>query len=231
MRPRFSFIALLLACLAVTACSTHRLPKDMSEAKLKEIREKLATGDTLLSFAPVEGTDLKHAQVFGVVDAPIDRVWKVVTDYDNYDDFMTLVEESRVKWTRGNVAKFEMIFGLTGVPQPRYNITVAMVHYPEKYRIEWVYIEGDIVDTFGSWTLKPFGDNRTEVIYSMFMDLSGTLVGPFAQLGSGMALPAAIDAVRDQVEEERYDTLELPEYARPEKRAPSLIDREFAAFD
>lgn len=233
MRPRSLIQGLLILALLVAApaCSTHRLPKEMSEGNLKQMRDQLASGDKILSFAPVEGTDLKHAQVFGVVDAPIERVWRVVTDYDHYDEFMTLVEESRVKWTRGNVAKFEMVFGLTGVPQPRYNITVAMVHYPHKYRIEWVYIEGDIIDTFGSWTLKPFGEDRTEVIYSMFMDLSGTLVGPFAQLGSGMALPAAIEALRDQVEEPRYDDLEVPEYARMEQRRPTLIDREFAAFD
>lgn len=224
-------VLIVFALLALAACASHRLPKDMTEEALKEIRAKLDEGDTYLSFSPVEGTELKHAQIFGVIDAPIDRVWKVVTDYEQYEDFMPLLIHSQVKWTRGNIAKLEMIFGLPAVIQPRYNITVAMVHYPQKYRVEWVYISGDIVDTFGSWNLRPFGENRTEVVYSMFMDLSGTLVGPFAQFGSGVALPQAISALRDQVEEDRYNDLTLPEYARSEARRPTLIDQEFAAFD
>lgn len=227
----FRPVFVMLTVLAVTACASHRLPKDMTDEALKEIRAKLADGDTYLSFSPVEGTDLKHAQIFGVVDAPIDLVWKVVTDYEQYEDFMPLILHSQVKWTRGSVVKLEMLFGLPAVIQPRYNITVAMVHYPATYRVEWVYISGDIVDTFGSWNLKPFGDGRTEVVYSMFMDLSGTLVGPFAQLGSGVALPQAISALRSQVKEKLYDDLQLPEYARVEKLPPTLIDREFAAFD
>ncbi|MEW6777287.1 MAG: SRPBCC family protein [Bdellovibrionota bacterium] len=218
-------LAVLLA-----ACSAHVMDRNMDLQKLQAMRARLGEGDTFQSFAPVAGTDIKHGQIYGVVDAPIDRLWKVLTDYNYYKDFMPLMQESRIRFVKGNLARQEMIFGLTGIPL-RYRVVVAFVHYPEVHRIEWVYVEGDIRETFGSWTLKPYGQGRTEVIYSLFMDLGGTVVGPFAQLGSGLVLPQVITALRKRVLDPRYDSLEVPEYARARRGKPTPVDQYFAAFD
>lgn len=220
----------LAAAIAAAGCSTKALPKNLDEQKLREVRAQLAAGRHFMSYAPVEGTDLKHVQVYFVVDAPPERVWKVVTDYNYYDTFMPLMKRSKIRWNNERLVRLELEVGFPAMPAAARMVT-ALIHYPESHRVEWVYVEGDIEDTHGSWTLKPFGEGRTEVVYSYFLDMGGTMGGSFTQFGSGVFVPGLVDAIRKRVLDPRYDTLLLPEYARVHERKPSPIDAEFAAFD
>jgi ribosome-associated toxin RatA of RatAB toxin-antitoxin module len=53
-----------------------------------EVRQQLAAGKILVSSQEVQGTCLKRGEVMGVIDTSPEIVWRVVTDLNNFKDFM-----------------------------------------------------------------------------------------------------------------------------------------------
>jgi hypothetical protein len=48
----------------------------------------LSAGEIMVSTQAVPGTSLKRAEVTGVIDAPPEIVWRVITDINNFKYFM-----------------------------------------------------------------------------------------------------------------------------------------------
>lgn len=229
----FPLAAGIAVVLVLGACGAKTLPKDLSDAnRYAQLRQSLAKGEKYIVLTEVEGTNVKHGKIIGVVDAPIDLVWAVTTDYRNLSKIMPVLEDVQLTEAKGRTVVYQMRFGLTGVPL-KYSVTSSFVHFPEAYRVEWTYIRGDIRNTYGSYSMRPFGTDRTEVTLSMLMDLSGTAVGPFAQTGAGVVLPMMADRLRELVKSDVYKQgpPSLPEYARRSSAPPTPIDIRFAEFD
>jgi uncharacterized membrane protein len=53
-----------------------------------EVRQKLAAGEIMVSAQDVPGKSLKRGEMMGVIDAPPEIVWRVITDYNNLRYFM-----------------------------------------------------------------------------------------------------------------------------------------------
>jgi ribosome-associated toxin RatA of RatAB toxin-antitoxin module len=53
-----------------------------------EVQKKLEAGETIVSIEEVPGKSAKRGEVLGVVDAPPEVVWQVVTDINNFKNFM-----------------------------------------------------------------------------------------------------------------------------------------------
>ncbi len=235
IRPRISAAVIAAAVLIVCAgCGAKALPKNLGDAdRYAQLRQQLAQGEKFIVLTDIEGTSVKHGKIIGVVDAPIDVVWAIVTDYHNLPDIMPVLEQVSVAETKGRMAILDMKFGLTGVPL-KYNVRCSFIHYPEAHRVEWTYIKGDVRDTYGSYSMKPFGANQTEVTLSLLMDLAGTAVGPFAQTGAGVVLPMMADRLRSLVKEDRFTKGPIPlaDYAKPDpQKLENPIDRRFAEFN
>jgi len=230
---RVSVPALLLG-LVLAACGAKTLPKNLSNAdRYAQFRQSLAQGEKFIVLTDIQGTNVKHGKITGVVDAPIDTVWAVVTDFRNLPKIMPILENVQIAETRGRMVITDMRFGLTGVPI-KYNVRLSFIHYPEAHRVEWTYIKGDVRDTYGSYVMRPFGADRTEVTLSLLMDLTGTAVGPFAQTGAGVVLPMMADNLRALVKDEKIRNSDLPlaDYAKPDpKRLANPIDNRFAEFN
>ncbi len=240
MRTQFGdrlFHAAFSAAVGVfvlAGCGAKTMPKNLSDTdRYALFRQSLAQGEKFIVLTEIEGTNVRHGKITGVVDAPIDVVWAIVTDHRNLPKIMPVMEEIRPVETRGRTVIYDMRFGLTGVPL-KYNVTCSFVHYPEAHRVEWTYVKGDIRNTYGAYSMKPFGADRTEVTLSLLMDLSGTAVGPFAQTGAGVVLPMMADRLRALVKEPQYVQAApvLPPHAQPDYgRIQNPIDRRFAEFD
>ncbi|MFW6122739.1 MAG: SRPBCC family protein [Thermodesulfobacteriota bacterium] len=57
---------------------------------------RLATGEIITDFEEVPGSNLKKGRVVGVVAAPPEEVWEVVTDANNFQFFMPRMLRSRL---------------------------------------------------------------------------------------------------------------------------------------
>lgn len=53
-----------------------------------DLDKKLAAGEIIVSVKEMPGKSLKCAEMVGVVDAPPEIVWQVITDVNNYKKFM-----------------------------------------------------------------------------------------------------------------------------------------------
>jgi ribosome-associated toxin RatA of RatAB toxin-antitoxin module len=60
-----------------------------------DLCNQLRAGKIIASAKEVDGTSLKRGEVMGVIDAPPETVWQVITDLNNYQYFMPRTLNSR----------------------------------------------------------------------------------------------------------------------------------------
>lgn len=81
--------ACLKLCILLLSMEILFLPDIALFAGIRaDLDQKLAAGEIIVSLKEVPGTSLKCAEMVGVVDAPPDIVWRVITDVNNYKNFM-----------------------------------------------------------------------------------------------------------------------------------------------
>lgn len=108
-----------------------------------------------------------------VFDVPADKFYKAIIDYKGYPQFvdgMKSVEVSN-ETTDGATAKFN----LSLIKDISY--TLKLSHKPNQ-EVSWSLVSGDMMKiNNGRWTLKDLGNNKTEVTYSLEVELKGFLPG------------------------------------------------------
>lgn len=92
-----------------------------------------------------------------LIKAPTQVAWKVLTDYDNFEQFFPTIQESKLISSSGNLRVFEQlnvvrIFGISS----RSRITLASTeNYPKQ--ITFSLVKGDLNAMDGAWQLEPVG--------------------------------------------------------------------------
>jgi len=121
-----------------------------------------------------KGGRLSRGFVEGVVSAPLDQVFAVITDYDQYEDFMPRTERSRVL-SRGNRSvryqcKLDMPWPVSDVS---YEVDVSWEPDRRSVRFAMVPGTGDGVRSFdGHWKLTELAGDaaRTLVTYDILFE-------------------------------------------------------------
>ena len=134
-----------------------------------------------------------------VVQAPIERVWDVISDYERYPTFMREVKGIKVKRLGDTSAEVE--YEVSIIKTIRYTIRMAE---QKPSHLSWTWVGGEIMkDNKGSWTLKDLGGNSTEVTYNV--DVAVGMLVPKAVIDTlvDANLPAMLDAVKRRVESSR----------------------------
>jgi uncharacterized protein YndB with AHSA1/START domain len=102
------------------------------------------------------------------IDAPLDRVWRVVEDVLTAPD-----------WQGGLVAMSALEHDADGRPtlvETENDIKVRHVRarvrfrYEPPTRLSWTQEKGDLKSVTGSWTLEDLGDGRTRATYAIDAD-------------------------------------------------------------
>jgi coenzyme Q-binding protein COQ10 len=98
-----------------------------------------------------------------VVNAPPEKVFDTIVNYDRYPEWLPEVKKIRTSDRKGNEVKvhYEVDFKIKTI---RYTI-LAREERPQ--RMTWSFVEGEVMkDNKGSWVLEPAGEGRTKVTYS-----------------------------------------------------------------
>lgn len=209
-----SSVCLLLLATGCAKSIDHSLIPEQQP----NFQENLAKGKIYTSALPIGGTPSRLGKVIGVVDAPVDDVWKVVVDYGSYKHFMPLIWESDLIGSEGNKADARLQFQIKPIPVIYWCI-LRYNHNPGIYHIDWQQVEGDIKNTYGSYDLAPFPDangNRTKLTYQLYFEIGNPLLDTGADWLTETVLPAVITRIRDRVKEANPSMMELPAYARPQ---------------
>ena len=104
-----------------------------------------------------------------VWDAPIEKIFDVITKYEDYPQYVDGCSSTQVLSRENGVAKVE--FGLNLIKKFKYILTLNETKPTE---ISWSFESGDIFKkNEGSWKFKDLGDGRTQVDYSLEVEIKG----------------------------------------------------------
>lgn len=178
-------------------------------ARADELNVLLSQGEVV----HIEEPDASGRQfVTGMVliNAPIEKVWDVITDFDRYDEFMPQANGIRIIKKDGD--SWDVDYNL----RFKFSVISTKVHYVLRHRLrkptEAVASEitGDIKDVHACWELRPSPDGKATIAsYRHYSDLTslGSLMKFFLkeqpQLGTAVQVSTAalvVKAVKARVE-------------------------------
>ncbi|MFY1829366.1 type II toxin-antitoxin system RatA family toxin [Myxococcus fulvus] len=131
-----------------------------------------------------------------VINAPIEKVFDVITQYERYPEFLPEVKEIRTANRKGDTV--DVHYKVDVMKTVRYSIRVVE---ERPRRMAWTFIEGEVMkDNKGSWLLEPEGEGKTRATYNVEMAL-GLLV-PKAVVNAlvDTSLPKMLDAFKRRAE-------------------------------
>lgn len=103
-----------------------------------------------------------------IFDVPADKFYQAIVDYNSYPDFVDGMKSVEVK---GDTVTYT----LSLIKEVTY--TLKMSHKPNQ-EVSWSLVSGDMMKVNnGKWTLKDLGNGKTEVTYSLEVELKGFLPG------------------------------------------------------
>lgn len=190
--------------------------------------QKLAEGEILSYIQLLPNSKTHRCELMGLIQAPIQTVWNVISDYSRYHEFMPrtpvtfLVDpealNSRQEKNIANWNQFEKelidfrvneygdnpfyFYNRFKMPFPlkdRHYI-LKIERFPEIFRSQWIEILGNTRVNTGSWTLVSFEEKpgTTLAIYSLDVDTGLPL--PTKILQTAMKkLPEIIRALRHHI--------------------------------
>ncbi len=109
------------------------------------------------------------AEASKTVEMPvsIDALYKVITNYEKYSEFVDGVHKVAVKARNGNKARVEYAITLLG--KDIFYVLDHTEDSPEK--MTWEFVESNVLKSnHGGWELKSLGPNLTRVTYNLALD-------------------------------------------------------------
>jgi uncharacterized membrane protein len=109
-----------------------------------------------------------------LLDHPIDKVWKVITDYDRYGEIFPTLRSAPVKVTRGGAERVHLS-GLASSVFGDWPFDIHITHEesPQNRIASWHDRGADVLVNRGSWKLTPKGEGRTLLVYSLEVEIKG----------------------------------------------------------
>jgi hypothetical protein len=152
------------------------LPPELAE----EDRARLDAGEILVRDLAPSDPDGIGVLVIGVVEAPPERLWELMADCDQQDEFMPRIRHAAVRDRDADSHTCDLV---VDVPFPLEDLTTATRHevrrlpdggYQRYWRLEpgdWSYHRNS-----GSWTVHPRPDGRTSLLVNRMDLLPKTIV-------------------------------------------------------
>ena len=117
----------------------------------------------------------EHFCVYGIIDEPIDKVFKIISEEENYPNFMPRFTAVDYHYTDGNYSYYTFHIGLPLSIKYQYKIKITEFQSDEFAWIAWELVdwkENSIADTWGQWYFTPVDNNKnfTLIQYQTYID-------------------------------------------------------------
>ena len=131
-----------------------------------------------------------------IIDAPADRVFDIIVDYDRYAEFLPEVKEAKSSGRRNN--EVDVHYGIDLVKRIHY--TLHMVE--ERPRsVRWSFVRGELMrDNKGSWTLEPTPDGKTRATYTIEVGVGPLVPRSIVNALVDQSLPKMLEAFKKRAE-------------------------------
>jgi ribosome-associated toxin RatA of RatAB toxin-antitoxin module len=131
-----------------------------------------------------------------VINAPPDKCFDVITDYERYPEFLPEVKKTRTLNRRGN--ECDVQYEAEVVKRIKYT-----VHLKEERptRVSWTYIDGDFMrDNTGGWVLEDLGDGKTKATYTVEITLGPLVPKSIINALVDTSLPKLLENFKKRIE-------------------------------
>ncbi|MDI2031004.1 SRPBCC family protein [Saccharopolyspora sp. TS4A08] len=136
------------------------------------------------------------------IEAPAARIMAVIADFPAYPEWAEAVKETEVlsQDSGGNAERVRFVLD-AGVVKDTY--TNVYDWSADGLSVSWELTEGQVQKAQqGSYTLKPLGDERTQVTYSLAVTLAIPMIGMFRRKAEKMIMDTALKELKRRVEAE-----------------------------
>jgi coenzyme Q-binding protein COQ10 len=131
-----------------------------------------------------------------VINAPVEKVFDVITNYDRYAEFLSEVKKVSTSQRQGNTVQVH--YEVDVVKRIRYTIRVTE---ERPKRMSWTFVEGEVMkDNKGSWTLEPEGEGKTRATYNVEMALGALVPKAIINTLTESQLPKMLEAFKRRAE-------------------------------
>jgi coenzyme Q-binding protein COQ10 len=135
---------------------------------------------------------MAHANRVLIFEAPIENVFKAITNYPSYPEFVDGVSEVKVISEDENGALVEFTLNMI----KKFTYRLQMKH-TKPTEVSWTLDSGDIFGVNeGYWKFKDLGDGRTEVEYDLELEIKIKMfgIGMIADKLTKVNLPAMLES-------------------------------------
>lgn len=227
--PHRTHIAALVVALVLAAgCAGKSVDPTVIPENMPDFEQQLDKGQIFTSALPVEGSPARLGKVIGLVEAPPADVWKVITRYQDWPKFLPLVVEGKIEKDEGASCQVYLRYegklgglNLSSVIPVDYWTRLRMNHQPRIFHVDWDMVEGDIVNTYGSWDLLPVGPGgkKTKVTYQLYFEVGNAVLDSGAKFLDESILPMVITTLRKRIGEINLAQVDTPNCAKPQVRS------------
>lgn len=109
-----------------------------------------------------------------VVNSSVDTAWKVLIDYNNFDQFLPNVISSKVLKTEGNHKVFEQVYQIQAfIFNQKTRVKIATTEtYPKQ--IDFKLVDGDLKALQGTWKIEPISEKQVLIEHQVKVDPGST---------------------------------------------------------
>jgi coenzyme Q-binding protein COQ10 len=130
-----------------------------------------------------------------LINAPMERVFGIITDYESYGDFLPDMKSVTIESRQDGVAivRFEIELIM------RVSYTLRLIEEPPR-RLSWTLHDAKMIaENNGSWLLEPEGE-RTRARYALEVKLRGLIPKSVSTRLLGTTLPEMLDRFKAHAE-------------------------------
>jgi coenzyme Q-binding protein COQ10 len=132
-----------------------------------------------------------------IINAPASVLFKVITDYERYPEFLKEVEKIDVLSRSDGRARVRYTVNL--IKRVQYTIDLTEIQHSS---VRWTLVESGIMKfNDGGWALRDLGDGRTEATYGLEVRPKGVFVPKrIMSMLTDKSLPATLEAFKKRAE-------------------------------
>ena len=130
-----------------------------------------------------------------VFNAPLDKCFAVIADYERYPDFLPEVKRIRTSNRRGN--EVDVHYEAEVVKVIKFTLHLK----EEKPRVSWSFIEGEFMkDNKGGWLLEDLGEGKTKATYTIEVAVGALVPKTIVNALVDTQLPKLLENFKKRIE-------------------------------
>ena len=140
----------------------------------------------------------KRAERQIVVDAVPQECFDALVDFGSYPEWQSAVKACEVQSHDDDGRGRRVAFDIDAkVKTVTYTLDYS---YEEPHLLTWEFVEGDVKDVDGEFTLEDQGDGSTLATYSLRLDAGVWLPGPVASMLTDTVMQRSVEDLKARVE-------------------------------